>query len=699
MATKGPSKAAAVMLEVPLDASGIAEFQPDVPVKVLVVTGENTVLASAKVELNAKGGGSARLALERAPGSARIIVGPGDADDQDLLYLQTISRTLPARLLRGSQRQLTIAPIAISAYYWWWWRRWCRRFVIRGRVVCPDGSPVPGATVCAYDVDWWWWWSSTQQVGCATTDANGAFTLTFRWCCGWWPWWWWRLRHWAYEPRLAERIRPVLEHLPNVRPPAATPTPSLEVFEGLLANNGVARIAAAPEVDLARLPALREQLLTRLPVSAELASLRIWPWWRWQPWWDCRPDIIFKVRQQCHGENQLIVDENFWDARWDIPTTLDVTLTANNKACCIPDNPPPEGNCVVLSTLCNSLVSQVGGNPGSVPGPAGYLNPLGLTTWSHRPFAGVVSIEGLFGNLANVDYYKFQVGPTAAGPWADLAPAAQGGFSRTFWGPALGGGAVTFHSVPFPSAVVGGQLVIESREHFEATVEVGSWGLTRFWVSGRDQLVNWLTQNNYPDGTYHLRLVGYALTAPDTLGEKQILPLCDTEHDNGLVVTLDNIYNPALEPAADIVDVRINGASAGPCSNVDATKGGLLEVDFVAYDADQHLAWYSLIATYGENLAVDLLSATGASLTPVALGAIPAADHVGPDYGEAQAQGTPAPHWRAGGLRLTIPDLRNAFPETCCYQLELRVYKRTIVNCDYDYTPNKLTYYSLTVVV
>ncbi len=697
MVSKSSKDSRPFHLDVPLDASGVTDFRADMPVKVVLATGESQVLASVTVDLDEKGQGIARFDLDQAPGSARILVGPGDADAQDLVYLQTISRTLPARLFRDSE--LSIAPILISDFYWWWWRIWCRRFVIRGRVVCPDGSPVPGATVCAQDVDWWWWWSSTQQVGCAVTDVNGAFSLQFTWCCGWWPWWWWRRRHWAFEPTLAERVRPLLERVPNVRAPGFGPRPSLDLFEAVLAENGVARAAPSAEVDLAKLPALRSQLLTRLPASAELASLRVWPWWPWQPWWDCTPDIIFKVRQTCRGEERLIVDEGIWDARWNIPTVLDVTLTATNDACCITDEPPPEGDCIVFSTVCNSLVNQVGGNPGSPAGPAGYLNPVGGFTSSHRPFAGVVPVAGLFGNLANVDYYKFQVAPASLGPWIDLAPAAQGGFSRWYYGPILGGAIVGTYPADFPSAVVGGQLVIESREHFEATQGAGSWGFQRFWVAGRDQLVNWLTANNYADGAYYLRLVGYELTAPDTLGPEQILPLCNTEDDNGLVLTLDNIYDPPLEPAADIVNVRINGVSAGPCSNIDASGGGVLEVDFVAYDVDRHLAFYSLVATYGEDLAVNLLTAPGATLTPVALGAIPAADFRGPDYGAAQAQGAAAPLWRAGGLRLTVPDLRDAFPETCCYQLELRVYKRTIVGCDYDYTPQKLTYYSLTVVV
>ncbi|HEX6738107.1 MAG TPA: hypothetical protein VF310_07550, partial [Vicinamibacteria bacterium] len=63
-------------------------------------------------------------------------------------------------------------------------------------------------------------------------------------------------------------------------------------------------------------------------------------------------------------------------------------------------------------------------------------------------------------------------------------------------------------------------------------------------------------------------------------------------------------------------------------------------------------------------------------------------------------QGAAAPIWRGGMLRLTIPDARQAFPETCCYQLELRAYKRTIVSCDHSFLPHSnLSEYSFTVVV
>jgi hypothetical protein len=687
-------KTGPIRIAVPLDASSVEDFSPDTPVKVALVVPDG-VLAAQVITLDAKGQGIASFELNQRPGSLRALVGPADASDEELTQLQTISVNIPIRAL--GQRELRLSPITIAPFYWHWWRRWCRTFTITGRVVCADGSPVPGATVCASDIDWWWWHTSKQQVGCTTTDANGAFTLTFRWCCGWWPLWWWRRRFWQLEPKLVEKITPLLEQIPALTSPIPSPRPSLEFFSRLAAPSGVPTGPAVAELDVTTLPALREQVLAKLPASAELAQLHVWPWFPWQPWWDCTPDIVFTVTQACQGQLRTIVDEQFWDARWNIPTNLSVTLVANEEACCINEPPPPEGNCLVLSDVCGDLVNAIGGNPGALAAPVGYLNPGALAVYGDRPYAGVVPVSGLFGSGANVDYYEWEWATSPVGPWNAMPAPAAGGFSRTYWGPQLGGGPVGFHSVPFAFAPLSGRLVIESREHFEATNDPGSWGLTRFWVANRDLLFRWLTATTFADDTYYLRVAGYAL-AGGQLGVPQILPLCNTEQDNGLALTIDNATS-ALEPAADIVDVRINGVSAGPCSNVNASDGGVLDVDFVAYDVDSHLALYSLIATYGKNLAVNLLAAPGATLTPVALGAIPAADFTGPDYGAARVQGAAAPNWRAGGLRLHIPDVRSAFPETCCYQIELRVYKRSVVSCDHNYTPNKLSYYSLTVVV
>ena len=154
--------------------------------------------------------------------------------------------------------------------------------------------------------------------------------------------------------------------------------------------------------------------------------------------------------------------------------------------------------------------------PVAPPAPAGYLNPGGwLATFGDRPFAGVVPISGLFGSAANVDYYEFEWATAPAGPWNDCRRPPQAGSRAMFWGPQLGGGPVGFHG-GLPVHAVGGRLVVESREHFEATKDPLSWGTTRFWVANRDLLMNWLTATTFADDTYYLRLVGYELMGRHT---------------------------------------------------------------------------------------------------------------------------------------------------------------------------------------
>src|SRR5262249_31439951 len=101
----------------------------------------------------ASGGGHAGVLRESGRGPRR-----GRAAAEELLGSETINVSVPSGAWDGSQ--LRLEPILIAPYWWWWWWRWCREFVIRGRVICPDGRPVPAAEVCAYDVDWWFIWSS-----------------------------------------------------------------------------------------------------------------------------------------------------------------------------------------------------------------------------------------------------------------------------------------------------------------------------------------------------------------------------------------------------------------------------------------------------------------------------------------------------------------------------------------------------------
>src|SRR3954454_20079363 len=176
------------VLNLSIDASQIpAQDQKQQKVKIAVQQGRGT-----KSQVVAVAGGKAAVKFEVDPKqSASIAVGPENASDADMFHLQTLTASVSPTQW-GNQTTLTLPALILTPKWWSLWLTWCREFVISGRVVCADGSPVPGAEVHAYDVDFFWWWSSVVQVGpTAVTDAAGHFTIKFRWCCGWWPWYWW----------------------------------------------------------------------------------------------------------------------------------------------------------------------------------------------------------------------------------------------------------------------------------------------------------------------------------------------------------------------------------------------------------------------------------------------------------------------------------------------------------------------------
>ena len=367
------------VLVIPIDASQVAEGdRKQQRVKVAVKMGDK--VTSQVVAVDA---GKGEVKLEVDPKQELLIaVGPENVSDDELFHLQTINiRVSPNQW--AEKPSLTLTPINVTAAWWTLWLRWCRTFVITGRVVCANGSPVPGAEVRAFDVDFFWWWSSVSQVGGpAITDASGNFAIKFRWCCGWWPWWWWRLREWALEPLLIEKISPVMKLNPNLKFRTPDPMPTVDI----VTITGGTPIPSPRPVPVAPLPfhgpikdptviaTLRDRLATVLPKVPDLERLRIWPWWPWIPWLDCAPDIIFKVTQDCGGQTKVIVNENIFQTRWDVPTNLNVTLIANGEACCVPRHIQPFGDCSTFTEVCGVHVDNIGGNPGA-PMPVGYGSP------------------------------------------------------------------------------------------------------------------------------------------------------------------------------------------------------------------------------------------------------------------------------------------------------------------------------------
>lgn len=734
------------VLEVPIDVSHVEDREPGAEVRVTAVAASGG-LVSGTTTIGANGKGTVKLAFPDRPKGVRLYIGPGTVGAEELPKLQSLEVQVPARLLVRGNRA-SFEPVVVKPSIWHAWRLWCRKFKISGFITCPDGRPVPGAEVTAFDVDWWWWWLSKQPIRTATTDENGYYEMEFIWCCGYRPWWWWQSRHWRLEPGLIDRITPILRLHPDLPdPPRPTPTPDPAVFERLLANSqelgrepdpgimpdrrlSTLRLGPSAAVfDPTRMVGLREPLLRRLPEVEELTRLRVWPWFPWRGWSDCAPDLIFRVTQDCGDEDaRVLINENFLSTRWNVGTETTANLVAVD-ACCIDDTPQPEGDCLNLESVCNVPVSNIGGNPtAAVAAPEGYVSP----TAGDRPFGGGLTIRGDFGTAANADYYELEwFDPTApgGGAWKELPAGSLLGFNRLFHGPTLPdppGGPVATHVAKFPVEVVGGRRVIKSRHRFQTENNAATWevlGLGSRWWTGntKNLLARWATDGIFADGTYRLQVVSWQLTAPDTLGNRQVLGLCgaaNLQDPNELVLRIDNriITDPTAhgdncgagtvhvctdEPEtrvlfAEIVDQLGNHKSPLPaCSDVQIAPNDRLRVRFRASDADGHLSHYHLQATYGDNDKSVLIN--GGPVGTATLAPVVPGTPVGPTYAKARLpvavdpqQGAASPIWH-GGDYIVEADAQTIFPKTCCYQLELRAYKRTIVNCDGNYPHRNLS--------
>ncbi len=735
-----------------LDLSQIPDeqYKSDLDLRVAVVR-EGSVLGSAV--LKARSAKQRRLPFEvefeppilpgtRLPCPVVLVAGPNVAD-RELLGIDTVKQVVElghvkergtAKAAAVRSAELKLGRIAVEPAIYWCWLVCCRTYTISGRIVCRNwhydpvrrrwwfcDDPVPGAVVEAWDVDRFWWWYWRDLITSAVTDINGNFHISFRWCCmRWLPW----LRpNPAIDPDILARIQELLATAQLPLPPIPpSPDPDPIVFQQLLSD--AARLPGAPRSGIthgsASFPAVpqpaadltAEALRAALPPSSELATLHVWPWWNQS---DCAPDVVFRVTQRCGDRNSVIYTETNAETRWDIPTTLNVTLIANGLACCIPTCRDPEcPECLKLTWVGCTPVDLISADAGP-PDLRGYAN-TGATAndpWKDNPFSEAMRIRGGVG--WDVDYFKVQYSKDGA-PWADLPSPAFDGFTRNYWN------VTTSVQVGFAPTLKNGQTVIITRHHYEEL----NPGIPRFggqvlWTD-YDSLFTFNTVAQaglIPDGLYQLRFVGYAAdgTAADNLvlASERILPTCGEDTAEQVYLRIDNqaMVHPAatvpapckiphccpnsilcpgalhtctVEPDCWIREIWKNEGLPGQecvsaCDIVRLESNDTVTIHFSvtcpATVQDGHLGGYWLRAEYGVNQFFDIVSTSGSvgSLQP------DSTIEVGPGYSQALVQGAPRAHWYGGNFKATLRG--SDFPDCCAYLLRLRAWKRTTDGCSW----------------
>lgn len=738
-----------------LDLSGISkdDFNKDLGMRVAVVR-DGKILGSTDVKPPTDSAKRVSFGVEfnpifnpgvQIPCGVILIVGP-QVSDRELLMVDTLKYTVnfPAsdsaqpknratklaattesvQKERAAVIAVNLGTLVINPEIYLCWIYCCSTHKVRGRLICREWSynpttqrysfcdnPVPGATVSIYNVYCFFWWCWRSLIGTATTDINGNFTFTFRWCCfRWLPW---LDTNWIVDQPLYRRISELLALARLPVPPIPGPGPDPAIFQSLMTKAAGSRRSGKIS-DTSQRSLSREALLSVLPASAELEALHIWPWW---PWDDCGPNIVFEATQLCRDRREVVYAETNSQARWDIGTNTSVTLIARDNACCRPTcNQPPCPDCLAFSWICQIPADQISADT-TTPALLGFADTASTTDLA---FTLDLQIRGDLG--AGIDYYKVQYSYDG-GAWTDLPVPAFEGFPIAYWGPT----SPPFVTVPggFEPTLKSGQTVIISRDHYAALNGTPTVGGSVDW-NDFDTLFYFNTMaSGIDDGLYELRLVGYTADAADNLTDERIVPHCGHDAAATLYVRVDNQHsvhppptpthpygpNPptctsvyssnhicTLEPECYFGQIcknegKIDMMCIAACDIVHLSlqQNDTLTIHFTVScpnnPNDAHLGGYTLEGIYGYSDVLTIGTATSTACPssvsdpvgtfeadPVTPGV-----QVGPTYLLALAQGATRPLWQGGNYKVTLRACD--FPESCAYDLQLCAWKRTTNGC------------------
>lgn len=681
----------------------------------------------------------------KEPRGIYVLIGPNVAE-REFLAIETKKIWISPKRFKKNIADLTKDKIAIHKELFKRWLWLCRTFTITGRVVkrvktdsgyCDEA--VPGAKVEAYDVDCWWFWWKRDLVGSAITNPDGTFEIKFRWCCLLW----FHPPIWVIDPDLLRYITKVIK--PHIGPIPPEVLKSPVEFEEFLTGKIKPPVSPQPKAlktsieteeygknpifEVKDLGLVKDKtMVTISPLKDLIAKIRpilpILPCWPFRPR-DCTPDIVFKVTQDCDGEENIIYDESPFQTRWNIPTNLNVTLFANEKACSVPDplcEELPPGDCLKFTKINCIFVKNIGTDIGP-PDLRGYAYPGSThSTYADNPFAETIRVKGLFGAGSDIDYFKVQYSYNG-GVFKDMPKENLIGFTRSYWAPPPGSPPSTpakWNHVSFIPHEVDGETVYKTLKKAEEENPLpAGWTWGYLW-NDLDTLFLWNSKNLEGDGLYTLRLVGYRWNeTTNKLENEHIMQTCEIEpvQEERVMIRIDNrdaddplyelnearpcgpgtIHLCTYEPDCDFIKVAYiksgtteeDGIEIKPCDIIELTDDDDIVIYFNASDRDGHLLGYEMKAHWGENEVFNVL----------ANGTLQPEDYpnqlvklVGPLYKDTLigSQGIyrstlPAtdpehdrPYWFGGNFKVTVTGEKF---NTCAYTLKLHVWKRTMVGC------------------
>ncbi len=655
-----------------------------------------------------------------------VVLGPKGLDNQ----LLASHADLPRVALASNEREangaiyVDFAAEKISAEGIDLWWIWCREYTVSGTLETGGGCPV-GAQVTVYSVTTGVSRLVKTPIETVSTDASGNFTFSFNWCSRtcWWPCWpiWWHCWPWWWELDILAVLenveRQILAQSPGNAFVAQASAAPLRQPTGADLMTGVGfaatRTATALTPDSAR---------TEL-IASKLANPRIreiFPHW----WWCCEnPNLVFSATQ---GATVILDEDPNTSTRWCFASGQSVSLTGNSET--IGACPGQPG-----SDKCAFAWSSVGDMPGGIlvgDITSGYANGSGAC--SNVAFAGTLNLNGVMaGDCAA--YYQ-----VLAGQWGGNGNPARGGTAPVTSAPlSLPGQLVNYvsiwrdatHTVEVDAVVMGpfnyngySNLYVTPAQRQAGvpaaiTAQIGAFPA----VAAPDFVIGW----DAPDLV--LTVPAAELIAPaaangvtltlnpfDATGTPIIPFTAPYNFNMGSDLTLMVDTTPLTTASIGTVTVYNSDGTAAaqttassktcPAYQITTATGYVLITTNVT-DNNGHLCEYFIQTQYGSGLYApavpsdrdyaQLPSSFSAAITP-------------PPYGVSAGYGLPntlpiptatlppIPAWSfVGGGDTTYVEI----PQSCCYDFQLWVSKRTTDGQTFSCSQGLATFQTVNITV